>query len=125
MRRRHARTSGSWSTWRTWRTCSASRATSRSRKSSWPRSPGDRRGGRHPVIVLGIDPGTAALGYGVIDRTGARLRAIDHGAFHTPSDLTLPERLLAIHSFLQDLIELHGPKLLGVCLLYTSPSPRD
>jgi crossover junction endodeoxyribonuclease RuvC len=72
------------------------------------------------VIVLGIDPGTAALGYGVIDRTGSRLRAIDHGAFHTPSDLTLPERLLAIHSFLQDLIELHGPKLLGVERIFHS-----
>lgn len=66
------------------------------------------------MIVLGIDPGTAALGYGVIDRTGSRLRAIDHGAFHTPSELTLPERLLAIHSFLADLIELHAPALLGV-----------
>jgi len=72
------------------------------------------------VIVLGIDPGTAALGYGIIDRTGSRLRAIDHGAFHTPSDLTLPERLLAIHSFLQDLIELHGPKLLGVERIFHS-----
>ena len=66
------------------------------------------------MIVLGIDPGTAALGYGLIDRTGSRLRAIDHGAFHTPSDMTLPERLLAIHSFLADLIELHAPTLLGV-----------
>jgi crossover junction endodeoxyribonuclease RuvC len=72
------------------------------------------------VIVLGVDPGTAALGYGIIDRTGSRLRAIDHGAFHTPSDLTLPERLLAIHSFLQDLIELHGPKLLGVERIFHS-----
>ena len=72
------------------------------------------------MIVLGIDPGTAALGYGVIDRTGGRLRAIDHGAFHTPSDLTLPERLLAIHSFLQDLIELHGPRLLGVERIFHS-----
>jgi crossover junction endodeoxyribonuclease RuvC len=72
------------------------------------------------VIVLGIDPGTAALGYGVIDRTGARLRAIDHGAFHTPADLTLPERLLAIHSFLLDLIELHAPTLLGVERIFHS-----
>jgi crossover junction endodeoxyribonuclease RuvC len=66
------------------------------------------------VIVLGIDPGTAALGYGLIDRTGGRLRAIDYGAFHTPADMTLPERLLAIHAFLSDLIVLHEPALLGV-----------
>ena len=72
------------------------------------------------MIVLGIDPGTAALGYGIIDRTGGRLRAIDHGAFHTSADLTLPERLLAIHSFLLDLIELHGPALLGVERIFHS-----
>jgi len=66
------------------------------------------------VIVLGIDPGTAALGYGVIDRTGGRLRAIDYGAFHTPADMTLPARLLAIHTFLSDLIVLNKPALLGV-----------
>lgn len=72
------------------------------------------------MIVLGIDPGTAALGYGIIDRTGSRLRAIDYGVFHTPSDLSLPERLLAIHAFLQDLIELHGPALLGVERIFHS-----
>ena len=72
------------------------------------------------MIVLGIDPGTAALGYGIIDRTGSRLRAIDYGVFHTPSDLSLPERLLAIHAFLLDLIELHGPALLGVERIFHS-----
>jgi crossover junction endodeoxyribonuclease RuvC len=66
------------------------------------------------VIVLGIDPGTASLGYGIVDRTGSRLRGVDYGVFHTEADLPLPERLLAIHVFLEDLIELHGPTFLGV-----------
>jgi len=66
------------------------------------------------VIVLGIDPGTAALGYGLVDRAGSRLRALDFGVFHTGADLPLPERLLAIHAFLEDLIELHGPTIVGV-----------
>ena len=42
------------------------------------------------------------------------------GAFHTPADLSLPERLLAIHAFLLDLIELHGPALLGVERIFHS-----
>src|SRR2546428_651344 len=50
-----------------------------------------RRGRR--VIILGIDPGTAALGYGVVERTGGRLRAIDHGCLVTSPDLPMPERL--------------------------------
>jgi crossover junction endodeoxyribonuclease RuvC len=56
------------------------------------------------VIILGIDPGTAMLGYGVIERTGPRLRAIDFGVISTPSTLTLPERLESIHLALTDLI---------------------
>jgi crossover junction endodeoxyribonuclease RuvC len=72
------------------------------------------------VIVLGIDPGTASLGYGLVDRTGSRLRAIDFGVFHTDADQPLPERLLAIHVFLEDLIELHGPALLGVERIFHS-----
>ncbi len=72
------------------------------------------------MIVLGIDPGTASLGYGIIDRTGSRLRAVDFGAFHTGADLPLPDRLLAIHAFLQDLIELHGPTHLGVERIFHS-----
>jgi crossover junction endodeoxyribonuclease RuvC len=66
------------------------------------------------VIVLGIDPGTASLGYGLVDRTGSRLRAIDYGVFRTGADLPLPDRLLAIHTFLEDIVELHAPTLLGV-----------
>ena len=68
----------------------------------------DARRGRR-VIILGIDPGTAMLGYGVIERTGPRLRAIDFGVISTPSTLTLPERLESIYLALTDLIELHAP----------------
>jgi crossover junction endodeoxyribonuclease RuvC len=72
------------------------------------------------VIVLGIDPGTASLGYGLVDRTGSRLRAVDAGVFRTDADQPLPERLLAIHVFLEDLIELHAPTLMGVERIFHS-----
>ena len=72
------------------------------------------------MIVLGIDPGTASLGYGLVDRTGSHLRAVDFGAFHTGADLPLSERLLAIHAFLHDLIELHAPTLVGVERIFHS-----
>jgi len=42
------------------------------------------------MIILGIDPGTAMLGYGVVERTGTRLRAIDYGVIKTPPRLSLP-----------------------------------
>ncbi len=72
------------------------------------------------MIVLGIDPGTASLGYGLVDRTGSHLRAVDFGVFSTGADTSLPNRLLAIHAFLRDLIELHRPALLGVERIFHS-----
>ena len=68
--------------------------------------------------ILGIDPGTAMLGYGIVERTGPRLRAIDYGVISTSADLTLPERLEAIHLALTDLIELHQPTIMGVERLF-------
>jgi crossover junction endodeoxyribonuclease RuvC len=72
------------------------------------------------VIILGIDPGTAALGYGIVDRNGGRLRAIDYGCLETSPDLTLPERLLALHSLVDELIQLHEPAIVAVERLFFS-----
>lgn len=72
------------------------------------------------MIVLGIDPGTAALGYGIIERSGGRLREIDHGCLVTSADRTLPERLLAIHTLVDDLLAVHQPDLVAVERLFFS-----
>lgn len=72
------------------------------------------------MIVLGIDPGTAALGWGVIDRTGGTLRMIDVGCLETSSSLGLPDRLLAIHRFLAELIARHSPDIVAVERLFFS-----
>jgi crossover junction endodeoxyribonuclease RuvC len=72
------------------------------------------------VIILGIDPGTAALGYGIVEQTGGRLREIDHGCLTTSPDLSLGERLLAIHRVVSDLITLHEPAIVAVERLFFS-----
>ena len=72
------------------------------------------------MIVLGIDPGTAALGYGIVERSGGRLREVDHGCLVTSADLSMPERLLAIHSLVDELIGLHQPDLVAVERLFFS-----
>lgn len=66
------------------------------------------------MIVLGIDPGTASTGYGLVERSGARLRAVDFGCLETSADLPLPDRLLAIHEGVGELIEAHRPQLAAV-----------
>ncbi len=70
--------------------------------------------------VLGIDPGTAALGYGIVERIGGRVREVDHGCLTTSADLSMPERLLAIHTLVDDLLSLHQPTLMGVERLFFS-----
>ena len=72
------------------------------------------------MIVLGIDPGTAALGYGIVERSRGRLREIDHGCLVTSPDQTLPERLLQIHALVDELIALHQPDLVAVERLFFS-----
>jgi crossover junction endodeoxyribonuclease RuvC len=72
------------------------------------------------MIVLGIDPGTAALGWGVIQMTAGRLQEIDHGCVVTSADLPLGERLLAIHRALGELIATHEPAVVAVERLYFS-----
>jgi len=57
------------------------------------------------VTVLGIDPGTAACGYGIVQESGGRLRAVDHGWWKTPAG-TRPElRLKMIYDGVTELVE--------------------
>lgn len=70
------------------------------------------------MIVLGIDPGTAATGYGLVERTGSRLRAIDYGCLETLPTQPPAVRLLLIHQAIVELIETHRPTLLGVERLF-------
>jgi crossover junction endodeoxyribonuclease RuvC len=101
--------------------CSACLPTSRSPTTSSQRRPYDAgRGPRRvaPVIVLGIDPGTAATGYGVVERSGSRLRLVDYGCLETIPDRSPAERLLLIHEGIVDLIQTHRPDFVGVERLF-------
>jgi crossover junction endodeoxyribonuclease RuvC len=72
------------------------------------------------MIVLGIDPGTAALGYGLVELEPGRLRSVDFGCLVTSADLPLGDRLLAIHARVAELIVEHRPALIGVERLFFS-----
>ncbi len=76
------------------------------------------------MIVLGIDPGTAALGWGIVERTGARLRMIDAGCLSTTPDQAMPGRLLAVHALLEELIALHRPDVVAVERVFFSKNAQ-
>jgi crossover junction endodeoxyribonuclease RuvC len=66
------------------------------------------------VTVLGIDPGTASCGYGVITEKGGRLRAVDFGCWRTTASQRPEERLLRIHDGVVELIERYEPRAVAL-----------
>lgn len=68
--------------------------------------------------VLGIDPGTATTGYGVVESEGNRLRHIAHGVITTPAHTHFADRLHTIHQQTCDLIRLHAPEAVSIEKLY-------
>jgi crossover junction endodeoxyribonuclease RuvC len=59
--------------------------------------------------VVGIDPGTGACGYAVVDERKGRLTALSHGCWRTRSSTDLQDRLKRIYDAVIDLIEEHRP----------------
>lgn len=70
------------------------------------------------MLALGIDPGTAICGYGVVELQGSTLKAIYYGAITTAPTLSSPERLYIIHNEIDALIKRYKPDILGVEQLF-------
>jgi crossover junction endodeoxyribonuclease RuvC len=64
--------------------------------------------------ILGIDPGTATMGWGVIRQEGNRLRYVQHGTVNTPSDWEMPRRLGRLFDGVTELLEGYRPKTVAV-----------
>ncbi len=64
--------------------------------------------------ALGIDPGTATMGWGVVEFNGGHLRLIDVGALTTPAGMPQPERLLQLYNGLRAIIEQLHPDTAAV-----------
>lgn len=66
------------------------------------------------MIVIGIDPGAANTGFGVVRTAGSRLVALDGGVIETPPDAPAEERLAQIHRSLGELLEWHEPQAMAL-----------
>ena len=70
---------------------------------------------------LGIDPGTATMGWGMVEDDGSGgLQLVDYGAFTTPKELPLGQRLQMLYTGLSDLIARYRPDTAGVEELFFS-----
>ena len=69
---------------------------------------------RTPLRVLGIDPGTASTGFGVVESRAQALATVTGGVISTGADAPLEQRLAAIAGHLSDLLEEHAPDAVAV-----------
>lgn len=65
-------------------------------------------------IILGIDPGLANTGWGVIEQRGARLTCLAYGCISTPTSMPLEKRLAKIHEQIGAVAERYRPTCVGI-----------
>ncbi len=70
------------------------------------------------MIILGIDPGYATVGYGVIREDGNRFQTLGYGAITTSPDLPFAQRLAVIYRDMGELIETYHPDYLSIEKLF-------
>ncbi len=71
---------------------------------------------REPVKkrIIGIDPGYAITGYGIIDKTGSKFEVIDYGVIETKAGVDFPLRLLAINDKIRFILEQYKPDFMSI-----------
>ncbi|MFZ0091171.1 MAG: crossover junction endodeoxyribonuclease RuvC [Solirubrobacteraceae bacterium] len=76
------------------------------------------------MLVIGIDPGTASTGYGLICGTGSRLQPVEAGVIETRPGVALERRLAEIHGRVGALLDEHRPDVMAVEELYFGANVR-
>lgn len=66
------------------------------------------------MIILGIDPGFAIVGWGVIEYNGSRFKVLGYGSVETPAHIPMEERLVMINDGIKELIDTYHPDVMAV-----------
>lgn len=66
------------------------------------------------MIILGVDPGIAIVGYSIVECKGNNFKAIDYGCITTDSDMLFPDRLKLVYDRLTEIIEKYNPDDLAI-----------
>lgn len=77
------------------------------------------------MIILGIDPGTAQTGYGIIDCSKEGLKKIDHGTIKTSVNDHPPQRLKSIHLQITKVLQEHKPKVMVIESLFFNVNAKS
>ena len=88
-------------------------------------TPGKAKAGAEITRILGIDPGSRATGYGVIDCQGQALTFVTCGVIRTSEKKPFPERLEEIYDGIREVIGAYQPQLAGIEDIFTAINPRS
>ena len=66
------------------------------------------------MVIMGVDPGFAITGYGIVKYEGNRFQVLDYGVIRTDSSMGLPKRLLHLNDSLVELIDSYKPCAVSV-----------
>ncbi len=66
------------------------------------------------MIILGIDPGLAIIGWGVVDYNGSKFRVLGYGSLQTPAGMKTEDRLCAIYQGMLKLIDTYNPEQMAI-----------
>lgn len=70
--------------------------------------------------ILGLDPGSIHMGFGVVEASGGRLRHVDHGTLSAPRSSDLPRRLATLYAGLEEILDRHTPDAVAVESVFTA-----
>ncbi len=76
------------------------------------------------MIIMGIDPGTAITGYGILKLTKDKVLPIAYGVINTPKEDTLPKRLAKIYNSLAHIIDKYQPEEIAIEELFFSKNAK-
>ena len=74
--------------------------------------------------ILGIDPGSAVTGFGVVESEGGRLVHVAHGTLRPPPRASLAERLHHLHDAVRSVVDNHAPDVAVIEKVFVSASPH-
>jgi len=75
--------------------------------------------------ILGVDPGTRVVGYGVIDCEGSSIRHVAAGAIRVPASLPIEQRLARIAAGLRAVVAGHAPESAAMEDVFVDADPRS
>lgn len=77
------------------------------------------------MLIIGVDPGLANSGYGVIRQEGQKLECVTFGTILTGTETTFPKRLLSIHEHFDKLLDLYKPDACAVESIFFAKNAKS